>query len=80
MDWVLDLVAGPDPTTGWVWKDEDELARAHEMGLVSADDVAVVRAAGEEVGRLFDAGGALFERWAAWRPDPAWGPPSLDEL
>jgi predicted RNA-binding protein associated with RNAse of E/G family len=66
-DWTLDLIAGPDPRTGWTWKDEDELAEGQRIGLYSAADIARIRAAGDEVAALFDSGAALFDRWASWR-------------
>ena len=73
-DWTLDVVASPD-LSGWMWKDEDELVEGERLGLYSPDQVTAIRAAGREAVALIERRDPIFEGWADWRPDPAWGPP-----
>lgn len=61
-----------------IWKDEDELAEAQRVGLVSATEAAAIRAEGERVIGLIQAGNPPWDLgWASWRPDPAWLVPEL---
>jgi predicted RNA-binding protein associated with RNAse of E/G family len=75
-DWILDVVASPD-LSGWMWKDEDELAEAARHGVYSAADVARIRDAGAAVVSLIEGRSSLFERWAEWRPGADWPVPTL---
>lgn len=65
-DWALDLVISP--TGQWRWKDEDDLAEALELGLLSDRQAAEVRAEGARViaARPWPTG------WEDWRPPPQW--------
>lgn len=66
-DLCLDIVAQADGS--WRWKDEDEFARAIELGLLSRDVERRVRAAGEEVVAMIEARRAPFDgRYEGWRP------------
>jgi hypothetical protein len=72
-DHLLDVVVEPDGS--WAWKDEDELARAVELGLFDEAQADASRAIARRV---------LAERpwptgWEDWRPDPAWTAPRLPE-
>jgi hypothetical protein len=71
-DLVLDAVVSADRAS-WRWEDEDELAEALALGLLSPGRAAFLRAEGERaIARLrarrrpYDAG------WERWRPDPSW--------
>lgn len=77
-DWTLDIVAAPD-LSSWMWKDEDELEAAVELGLYSTSDVARIRAAGDEMVQLIESRSPLFVEWAHWRPPEHWTPPSLPD-
>ena len=68
VDHKLDLVVRPDGSVRW--KDEDELAQAHAVGLL---DAAAVRADAERV----LAHPPWPTGWEDWHPDPAWPPPVL---
>jgi hypothetical protein len=73
-DLCLDITA--DARGRWRWKDQDEFARAIELGVVSREVERNVRAAGEEVIALIEARRAPFDgRYEDWRP-PA-SPPQL---
>lgn len=73
-DWALDVVVEPDGS--WHWKDEDDFARAIELGVFEDDAaVAAVRAEAERV---------LAERpwptgWEGWRPPSSWQPLELPD-
>ncbi len=76
-DVVLDVVIPPDRTS-WEWKDEGEVELALERGLLSHEDVARARAAGERaVERLLLREPPFDEPWEAWEPDPAWSTTEL---
>lgn len=66
-DWALDITVGPDGT--WAWKDEDDLAEAIALGVLSADEADAVRREGESVvaARPWPTG------WESWRPPAGWG-------
>ena len=72
-DHILDVWVEPDGR--WEWKDEEELARAIEVGLFDARDAAAARATAERVvaDRPWPTG------WEEWRPDPQWPLPELPE-
>lgn len=75
-DHILDIVAGPD--LRWRMKDEDQLARAVELGWMTAEAAADVSAEGERVVRRIEARAAPFDAaWPEWKPDPAWPTPGL---
>ena len=62
------------PDRSWEWKDEDEL----EERLAYPDhywvrDAAPVRAEGQRMAQLVDAGAFPFDgTWCDFRPDPSW--------
>lgn len=73
LDQALDVVVAPDRS--WAWKDEDELALAVELGLVTPEGARSIRREGERVVRALEAGRAPFaDPWPAWHPEPGWGP------
>jgi len=75
VDHDLDLVIEPDRS--WRWKDEEEFADhlAHP-DVYWVDDEATVRAAGERVVKLVEAGEFPFDGTGCdFRPDPMWGVP-----
>lgn len=79
-DQVLDVVVRPD--RAWSWKDEDQLADAVRLGLISSAEALAVRAQGEElIGQL---GTLLPTGWENWRPQPGWPmlalPPDWDRV
>jgi len=73
MDLALDVTVEPDGT--WAWKDEDDFARAIELGVLDEAAAAAVRAEGERViaARPGPTG------WEGWRPPEGWGPLPLPE-
>ncbi len=74
VDWDLDIWIDPDRT--WRWKDEDEFTeRLAHPDIYWVHDEARVRAAGEQVIKLVEAGVFPFDgTWVGFRPDPAWEP------
>jgi hypothetical protein len=74
-DQDLDVWVWPDRS--WEWKDEDELAERLEFpDHYWVADPAAVRAEGERLIRLAEAGAFPFDgTWQNFRPDPAWAPP-----
>jgi hypothetical protein len=76
-DLVLDVVVAPDRT--WEWKDEDELAeRTGEPFYFDRDGAAEIRAEGERVIKLAEAGAFPFDgTYVKFRPDPSWPAPGL---
>ena len=70
VDEKLDLVVRPDAAV--VWKDEDELEQAAQLGLLDGD---AVRAKAE----LVLAEWPFPTGWEDWRPDRAWPVPQLLE-
>lgn len=70
-DHLLDITV--EPGGSWAWKDEEELARAVELGAFSPGEASAVRATGERViaARPWPTG------WEEWRPDPRWKLPQL---
>jgi hypothetical protein len=76
VDQDLDVVVRPDRS--WRWKDEDELTErlAFPQHYWVADEAAV-RAEGERVVKLVEAGVFPFDgTWCDFRPDPAWPVPA----
>jgi len=83
VDQDLDIVVAPDRT--WRWKDEEEFA--DHLGYPDSywvPDPAAVRAEGDRVVELIDAGEFPFDGTGTdFRPDPAWAaltemPPGWD--
>lgn len=75
-DLQLDVVIDPDRR--WRWKDEDDLARCVERGLISPPVAARARAEGEAAIAAIERGGWPFtDEMRDWRPDPAWPAPTL---
>ncbi|MCP2260072.1 Protein of unknown function (DUF402) [Streptoalloteichus tenebrarius] len=79
IDGVLDLVVTPDRR--WSWKDEDEAAQALAVGRLTPEQLDRLRAEGERMIALAEAGRFPFDgTWCDFRPDPAWPVPSLPDL
>ncbi|MER6156190.1 DUF402 domain-containing protein [Streptomyces sp. NPDC001868] len=77
-DHFLDICVYPDRT--WTWLDEDEFAQAQQDGLMDAHAAERVREAGRAAVEVIGAWGPPFsEGWQHWRPNPAWGVPSLPD-
>ncbi|MFF7392233.1 DUF402 domain-containing protein [Streptomyces scabiei] len=77
-DHFLDICVYPDRT--WNWLDEDEFAQAQQDGLMDAQAAERVREAGRSAVEVIHAWGAPFsDGWQHWRPNPAWGVPSLPD-
>lgn len=77
-DWFLDVRIPPARDT-YEWKDEHELTEAVERGMLTEGQSHDVRWAGERAVEQVLLGEPPFDLdWAAWRPDPAWGPLDLD--
>ena len=75
-DLWLDVVADPDRR--WRWKDEDDLARCVERGLISPPVAGRARAEGEAAIAAIERGDWPFtDGMRDWRPDPAWPAPTL---
>jgi len=74
VDWDLDVVIQPDRS--WNWKDEEEFAeRLRTPEHYWVDDEQRVRAAGQEVIKLAEAGDFPFDgTWTDFSPDPGWTP------
>ncbi|HEY2777624.1 MAG TPA: DUF402 domain-containing protein [Gaiellaceae bacterium] len=70
-DWALDVWVEPDGA--WRWKDEDDFARAQELGVFDADEAARIRAEGERV----IAAQPWPTGWEDWRPPGDWKPLEL---
>lgn len=76
VDGALDVVVAPDRS--WRWKDEHEIDAALAAGRIDADDLALLRAEGERMGALAEAGSFPFDgTWCDFRPDPAWPQPAM---
>ncbi len=80
MDNMLDIVVSSDMAK-WRWKDEVEFAEAQRIGFYSPAQASAIRAAGERALRLLTSEWrSFYEGWKQWRPDRAWGIPSLSPL
>jgi Protein of unknown function (DUF402) len=72
-DWQLDLWI---PVGGEAeWKDEDDLERALELGIMTAEEGRLAR---EEGQRVLDEW-PFPTGWEDWRPDPTWPAPALPD-
>ncbi|ULR53138.1 DUF402 domain-containing protein [Streptomyces deccanensis] len=77
-DHFLDICVYPDRS--WNWLDEDEFAQAQQDGLMDAAAAGRVREAGRSAVEVIRAWGPPFsDGWQHWRPNPAWGVPSLPD-
>ena len=75
VDGALDVHVEPDRS--WAWKDEDEAAAAVDAGRYTAAQMAGLRAEGERMIALAEAGRFPFDgAWCDFRPEPGW--PALD--
>ena len=77
VDQDLDVVVQPDRT--WRWKDEEEFAaRTGRPGYFDAAEARAIRAEGERLVKLIEAGEFPFDgTHTGFRPDPGWGPLTL---
>ncbi|MEV6900245.1 DUF402 domain-containing protein [Amycolatopsis sp. NPDC051372] len=76
IDGVLDVVVTPG--IGWRWDDEDEAEEALAAGRLTAGQLDRLRAEGERIGALADAGAFPFDgTHTDFRPDPSWPAPEL---
>jgi hypothetical protein len=73
-DWQLDLWIPADSSVAQ-WKDEADLARALELGIMTADEGRFAR---EEAERVIDEW-PFPTGWEDWQPDPEWPLPPLTE-
>jgi predicted RNA-binding protein associated with RNAse of E/G family len=70
-DLQLDIVVRPDRS--WRWKDEDDLTRSVETGVISVANAAGTREEAERLVARIERGEHPFVRDVATRrPDPAW--------
>ena len=80
MDNMLDIVVSPDMST-WEWKDKDEFIEAQKAGYYSAEKARAIWAEGERaVGLITAERRSMYEKWAAWQPNPEWSVPQLSPL
>lgn len=78
IDGILDVAV--EPGGRWEWKDEDEAEEAVLTGRITVEQLDRLRAEGERIGALADAGRFPFDgTWTDFRPDPAWPPPGLPD-
>lgn len=76
VDGALDVVVAPDRS--WRWKDEDEADAAVACGRITAADLVRLRAEGERMIALAEAGAFPFDgTWCDFRADPAWPAPVM---
>ena len=78
MDQFLDVIVTPD-LSSWRWEDEDELAEAVALGLITKEKSADLYREGEKVARRLQSGKSPFNGWEKWRPDTAWKVPELPD-
>ncbi|WP_189784710.1 cytidylyl-2-hydroxypropylphosphonate hydrolase [Streptomyces capitiformicae] len=77
-DHFLDICVYPDRS--WSWLDEDEFAQAQLDGLMDPQAAERVREAGRSAVETIRVWGPPFsDAWQHWRPNPAWGVPSLPD-
>ncbi|MGW0709034.1 cytidylyl-2-hydroxypropylphosphonate hydrolase [Streptomyces sp. NPDC002643] len=77
-DHFLDICVYPDRS--WDWRDEDEFAQAQLDGLMDGQEAERVREAGRSAVEVIRAWGSPYaDGWQHWRPNPAWGVPSLPD-
>ena len=57
----------------WAWKDAELLEQRVHEGRFAAEQVDAIRAEGDRVGALLDAGNRWWDdAWASWTPDEGW--------
>ena len=79
MDQILDIVTSPDRSE-WRWKDEDELAEAVAVGVITPQKAQELYAEGERALENLQANKPPFNGgWERWSPDPSWPIPELPE-
>jgi len=78
-DQDLDVWVWPDRS--WQWKDEDEMAALiGNPAYFDAEEAAAVRAEGERLIKLAEAGAYPFDgTHVDFRPDPSWPVPALPD-
>ena len=77
MDLLLDMWVQPD-LSSWRWKDEDELAEAVRLGVLTVPEAEAIRAEGERALKLIHDGTHLINReWQRWQPDRSQPVPQL---
>ena len=58
---------------GWSFKDDELLGRRVQEGRFTEVEAAEIRALGDEIGGMLDAGNAWWgETWSRWQPDRSW--------
>ena len=76
LDLMLDLLVAPD-LEHWRWKDEDEVLKAVELGLLSSDDARRLYGDGRRAVGALKYSALALPAWSAWAPPPEWAVPSL---
>ncbi len=77
-DRSLDIVVTPD--LQWRWKDEDHFESIQELGWITSEEGAALRAEGERVIERIERRDPPFcEPWPDWRPDADWLIPTLPD-
>ena len=72
VDLFLDVVIDAD-TRKWHWKDEPELDCAVSLGLLSEEEVDLIRAEGcAALGRFAASAPPFSQGWENWVPEPDW--------
>ncbi len=75
-DLQLDVVVRPDRT--WRWKDEADLDRSLETGLIGRDTEAEIRSAARGAIEAIESASPPFDDASvSWRPSPTWVAPGL---
>jgi hypothetical protein len=75
-DHLLDIWIATDRS--WRWKDEEDLAKAGEVGIFTSERANAIRAEGERAIERIEAWTAPFdEGWESWRPDSEWPLPTV---
>jgi hypothetical protein len=75
-DLQLDILVAPDRS--WRWKDEDDLQRSIECGLISEANAEETQRSAAQAIREIEAGtGPFADHWREWRPEPGWTVPQL---
>jgi len=78
-DHLLDIVISPDRSE-WRWKDEDEFSEAVGLGVFSPEEAQAIRAEGQRVIELLEAGSSPFrDGWETWCPPAGWEIPAFPE-
>lgn len=77
VDHELDLVVAADRT--WEWKDEQSFAdKTGHYAFWTAEEAVAIRAGGQQIGRLAEAGEFPFDgSWCDFTPPSSWVTPRL---